>query len=163
MISDTQHFPGLERKMPEQMIAQFCPSTEKAVCPSSPAYRRDATIFLLDDIRTNLMVLQALLKLFGVKTEVCDSPTEALKRLKARKFDLLIIDLWMPEMNGDTFARQARRIHGYRDVPFIALTADVECRNTFDLFTFHQIMFKPVSRMGLLDLLSTYLPAAKSR
>jgi len=57
-------------------------------------------ILIVDDDRTTAYVLQSLLKGAGYSTRVAMDGVEGLKLLKAEPVDLLLLDVWMPKMNG---------------------------------------------------------------
>jgi CheY-like chemotaxis protein len=57
-------------------------------------------ILVVDDDRTTLSVLQSLLNGAGYTTRVAMDGVEALKQLGTEPFDLLLLDVWMPRMNG---------------------------------------------------------------
>lgn len=57
-------------------------------------------ILVVDDDRTTLYLLQNLLNNDGHDTSIATDGAEALKALRAEPFDLLLLDVWMPRMNG---------------------------------------------------------------
>jgi CheY-like chemotaxis protein/anti-sigma regulatory factor (Ser/Thr protein kinase) len=57
-------------------------------------------ILIVDDDRTTLHVLQSLLNGAGYSTRVAMDGVEGLKLLSAEPFDLLLLDVWMPRMDG---------------------------------------------------------------
>jgi len=57
-------------------------------------------ILIVDDDRTTLYVLQSLLNGAGYSTRVAMDGVEGLKLLSAKPFDLLLLDVWMPRMDG---------------------------------------------------------------
>ena len=57
-------------------------------------------ILIVDDDRTTLHVLQSLLNGAGYSTRVAMDGVEGLKLLAAEPFDLLLLDIWMPRMDG---------------------------------------------------------------
>jgi CheY-like chemotaxis protein/anti-sigma regulatory factor (Ser/Thr protein kinase) len=57
-------------------------------------------ILVVDDDRTTRHVLQGVLESAGFSTKVAKDGVEALKALRAEPFDLLLLDVWMPRMNG---------------------------------------------------------------
>ena len=57
-------------------------------------------ILIVDDDRTTVHVLQSLLNSAGYSTRVAMDGVEGLKLLKAEPFDLLLLDVWMPRMDG---------------------------------------------------------------
>lgn len=57
-------------------------------------------ILVVDDDRTTRYVLQNVLNGAGFSTSVAKDGVEALKALRAERYDLLLLDVWMPRMNG---------------------------------------------------------------
>ena len=57
-------------------------------------------ILVVDDDKTTRYVLRNVLTGAGFSTSVAKDGVEALKALRARRFDLLLLDVWMPRMNG---------------------------------------------------------------
>jgi CheY-like chemotaxis protein len=67
-------------------------------------------ILVVDDDRTTRHVLQGVLTNAGYSTSVAKDGVEALEALRANKFDLLLLDVWMPRMNGlDVLAKLRTR------------------------------------------------------
>ena len=59
-------------------------------------------ILVVDDDRTTRHVLSKVLTSAGFTTSVAKDGVEALKALRAQRFDLLLLDVWMPRMNGSS-------------------------------------------------------------
>ncbi len=76
---------------------------------------------MIEDNKINQMVTQKILKNFGYKTIVVDNGFEAVERLKSEKFDVILMDINMPKINGFDTSKLIREF----DVltPIIALTA----------------------------------------
>jgi CheY-like chemotaxis protein/anti-sigma regulatory factor (Ser/Thr protein kinase) len=68
-----------------------------------------STILVVDDDRTTLYVLQNLLNSAGYSTSIARDGVEALETLRATRFDLLLLDVWMPRMNGLDLLAKLRR------------------------------------------------------
>jgi CheY-like chemotaxis protein/anti-sigma regulatory factor (Ser/Thr protein kinase) len=67
-------------------------------------------ILVVDDDRTTRYVLQNVLKDAGFSTSVAKDGVDALKAMRADRFDLLLLDVWMPRMNGfDVLAKLRTR------------------------------------------------------
>jgi CheY-like chemotaxis protein/anti-sigma regulatory factor (Ser/Thr protein kinase) len=66
-------------------------------------------ILVVDDDRTTRHVLSKVLTSAGFTTSVAKDGVEALKVLRTRRFDLLLLDVWMPRMNGIDLLAQLRR------------------------------------------------------
>jgi CheY-like chemotaxis protein/anti-sigma regulatory factor (Ser/Thr protein kinase) len=66
-------------------------------------------ILVVDDDRTTRHVLSKVLSSAGFTTSVAKDGVEALKTLRSRRFDLLLLDVWMPRMNGLDLLAQLRK------------------------------------------------------
>lgn len=89
-------------------------------------------IIAVDDDQHVLDLLQVILLTdASVELEVFSSPHMALKAINAcmRKFDCIVLDVMMPEMDGITLCQKIRANPRYRDTPIVMLTAksDIDC------------------------------------
>ena len=101
------------------------------------------------------MVLAAMLSKIGVtNVEMVDDGREALEALNdGADFDLVLTDLWMPEMDGSELVRAIRADAKFADLPVYLVTAAVEARNQVESDGFTGILLKPVSLDKLKALL----------
>jgi len=77
-------------------------------------------IIIVDDNRTNRLILEQLFTKNGMKVESFDSPTIALNILsQSKKYDLGLIDMKMPEMDGIEFAKKLLRQNSANELPLI--------------------------------------------
>lgn len=114
-------------------------------------------ILVVDDDRTTRHVLQNVLEGAGFSTRVAKDGVEALKVLRAARFDLLLLDVWMPRMNGlDLLAKLRTRKTRPRvvvmtsdDAPETLLRAVRE--QAFDY------VHKPVESAALLEVVRAVL------
>ncbi|MBO7688898.1 MAG: response regulator, partial [Kiritimatiellae bacterium] len=115
-------------------------------------------ILLVDDSRMNLMVLKALLKNMGdFEIAMASDGQEALKILEApdaRAFDLVLTDMWMPNLDGAGLIRAIRANPALASLRVVAVTADVESRVTCADMGFNAILLKPVTTDTLGKALS---------
>lgn len=109
-------------------------------------------VLLVDDIEINLKVMQAILKKMEVRSITALSGQEALKLLDQHSFDMVLTDLWMPEMNGEELAKAIRQVKGFESIPIVAVTADVASRDNFDISCFNSVITKPVTPGKLRDV-----------
>ena len=90
----------------------------------------NAHILLAEDNSVNQEVGINMLKLFGCRIKIAENGRQAIKAVLQDKFDLILMDCHMPEMDGFSAAMEIRRLEqekGYgQRVPIIALTANVE-------------------------------------
>lgn len=79
-------------------------------------------VLLVDDDEMNRYLGERMLKQLGIKATVADSGKAALQRLEQHPFDLVMMDVSMPEMDGYTTTRHIRNA-GHTQLPIIAVTA----------------------------------------
>ncbi|WP_298163356.1 response regulator [Brevundimonas sp.] len=84
-------------------------------------------ILIVDDNATNRVVAQALCEMFGCSSETAEDGLEALEAVQARPFDLILMDIKMPRMDGVQATQAIRALSGpERDIPIVALTANAD-------------------------------------
>ena len=136
------------------------PAAPVKALPAAPAasHRPVPRILLVDDSKMNLMVLKALLKKVGdfETTEAMDGQ-EALKALKAqgdRPYDLVLTDMWMPNLDGEGLVKGIRADASLASLRVFVVTADVEVRDKAAEMGFDGILLKPVTTVALEQALS---------
>jgi signal transduction histidine kinase/CheY-like chemotaxis protein len=85
-----------------------------------------AHVLVVEDNLVNQKVAVALLSRLGVRADIASDGGEALARIKAHTYDLVLMDCQMPGMNGYDATVEIRKLEsGRRRVPIVAMTADV--------------------------------------
>lgn len=82
-------------------------------------------ILVVDDNDRHLDILSAILSSVGHDVETCGSGAEAIRRMETRRFDVIVLDIVMPEVSGLVVARQMRESGLNRRTPIIACTANM--------------------------------------
>ena len=80
-------------------------------------------ILVVDDDEMVLMALEELLKPEGYDVDTVSSGTEALQKLDHDGYDLLMLDVIMPEMDGYELCKRIREKEKYKETPVVFLTA----------------------------------------
>lgn len=84
-------------------------------------------ILIVDDNATNRVVAQALCEMFGCSSETAEDGLEALDAVQHRPFDLILMDIKMPRMDGVQATQAIRALSGPESqIPIIALTANAD-------------------------------------
>ncbi len=81
-------------------------------------------ILVVDDSHTTRVLQKNILTNCGYNVTTSINPINALEKLKENKYDLIISDIQMPEMNGFEFIKQARNIPNYKDAPIIVVSSE---------------------------------------
>ena len=84
-------------------------------------------VLIVDDNATNRVVAQALCEMFGCSSETAEDGLEAVAAVQARPFDLVLMDIKMPRMDGVQATQAIRALPGReRNIPIVALTANAD-------------------------------------
>ena len=92
-----------------------------AICPL--VQLEGAHVLLVEDDRLNQTVAQRLLESWGVLVTLAENGREALEAIKHQSFDLVLMDIQMPELNGYQATAEIRKDAQLKDLPVIAMTA----------------------------------------
>ena len=89
----------------------------------------DKVVLVVDDSTTVRKFVAASLNMKGFRVVTAADGVEALERMPAEKFDLIITDLNMPDMDGFEFIRTLRETPEYREIPIIVLSSMTDLKN----------------------------------
>ena len=124
-----------------------------------------ARILAVDDTKTNLLVLQHLLKRTQIHTDTASSGAESVEMAQKTRYDVILMDQRMPEMEGTEALHLIRATKGgaSSDSPVICLTADAVAgaREHYLAEGFSEYMAKPVNSETLEKMILKFLPAEK--
>lgn len=94
---------------------------------SDSALMSNPHILIVDDNATNRVVAQALCEMFGCTSETAEDGAEAVAAVQERPFDLILMDIKMPRMDGVQATQAIRALDGpARTIPIVALTANAD-------------------------------------
>ena len=113
-----------------------------------PKIDRQFHVLIADDVALNLAVLKALLAKIGVRDVVKSvNGADAWDKVQAaeKPFDIVLTDIWMPEMDGKEFVAKIRADKRFADMPVYAVTADIEAQKDFIEHGFTGLLLKPVT------------------
>ncbi len=118
-----------------------------------------ASILIVDDYVVTLRILSTQLRKGGYEVVTAGSGKEAISQLSQRNFDLAIVDIAMPEMDGITLLEKLRKELGQVSLPIIMLTASAldEDRARAQLAGATDFLTKPISSWELLDVVQRQL------
>lgn len=119
-------------------------------------------VLVVDDDYRNSFALSRLLSDHGATVTLADSGRQALEHLSSRSFDLVLLDVMMPEMSGVDVIHELERRGLCPDTPIIAITADVtpEIRAEMEAAGARACVLKPIDAALLIETLDHQLHAA---
>lgn len=121
----------------------------------------NAKILVVDDTPLNLRVIKGLLKKTKICIDTADSGKDALLMTLENKYDLIMMDHLMPEMDGIEAMKLVKSQAGgmNNDTPIVALTANAlkGAYEEYIEYGFDDAVFKPVKLIELNELLKKYL------
>ena len=110
-------------------------------------------ILIVDDVPLNLHVAKALFNKIGFdEIFTAESGKAALELLGRQPIDLILSDIWMPEMNGAEFSAEVKKDPRFAHIPIVAQTADVETNGNFDMSHFDAVILKPLTKAKLAGM-----------
>jgi len=84
----------------------------------------DIKVLVVEDIALNQLLMKTLLDDFGFECDIAENGKIAIEKMQTKSYDVILMDLQMPEMNGFEATEYIRNKMN-SDIPIIALTADV--------------------------------------
>jgi len=134
------------------------PERAKRVVLGVQPYFKDKNVLIVDDNDTNRRILTLQLHNWGVLTRDSSSPLEVLEWLKrGTSFDMAILDMHMPEMDGITLARKIRSLKDIPGLPLVLSSSlgrrEIEDENGL----FAAYLTKPIKPSQLYDMLAEVL------
>lgn len=122
-----------------------------------PSYARAAhsdalSILIVDDNRHHLDILTTVLGAAGHRASACQSGAEAVKTLAQRSYDLVVLDMVMPEVNGLAVLKAMRQGGPNSQTPVFACTANhiLARRELEGCFGIIDIIAKPIDLRALV-------------
>src|SRR6185503_6213215 len=85
---------------------------------------KNINVLVVEDIALNQLLMKTLLDDFGFEQDIAANGKIAIEKLKTKSYDIILMDLQMPEMNGFETTEYIRKTMNSK-LPIIALTADV--------------------------------------
>lgn len=117
-------------------------------------------ILIVDDIFSNRLLLSSALDGLGVDSKSVTNGQQAIDILSEKDFDMLLLDIEMPVMNGIETVEYIRdkMPEVYKKMPIVAITAHSMSNDYKDLmkYGFHEVFSKPYSIGRLEKLIEKY-------
>jgi PAS domain S-box-containing protein len=146
---------GLEAYQPQDLVSALADADEL----------RGLRLLVVDDDPFNRDLVRQILEPLGVAVTEAEGGAEGVAAARSGDFDLILMDIRMPEIDGPTAAQLIRSIPGWdASIPIVAFTADV-VRDMPPAWTgvFDSMLAKPLVSADLVSLLAKRAPVKAGR
>ena len=146
----------------------------KEIPSEQKRYKENALALVVDDNQINLEVAKALLGKAKINADTAKSGKEAIEKIKAQAYDIIFMDIQMPEMDGFTACSLIRAMANdsdaqcatnVKDVPIIAMTANAMSEDRLKCIEagMNEHIAKPVTPSRLFDVVQEWLAIADEK
>lgn len=116
-------------------------------------------VLYAEDEFTNRKLLEIRLKNEGVLCDLAENGKEALDLFRQNRYDLVILDHYMPEMSGKDAARALRDLNPH--IPILAITSDDEEIPGLKAAGCNEVLIKPLHGPGYMKRIMNYLQGGR--
>lgn len=133
---------------------------ENRDCSGTPAI-----ILYADDHENNRVLVSSILCSQGYICDLAEDGQQALEAIKNNRYDLILMDIQMPVMDGVEATRAVRAANFQNDVPIIALTANTLQHELklYEAAGINNVIAKPINIAGLLNKVAHWSDFARTR
>lgn len=158
-LGSTFWFTARLRKDEQKSRVQSVKNTEnpKALLATQHAGKR---ILLVEDEPTNQRLFEAIINGTGLDTVIAGDGVEALSRVKQESFDLILMDVQMPKMDGLETTQEIRKLPDLQSIPVIAMTGNAFAEDQERCLQagMNDFLSKPVKPVDLYSKILEWLP-----
>ena len=152
-------------QVPFKLSGETPPALTRISQPKETTYDtfHHVHILVVEDNQVNQSLLQQLFKQWQLSFDLAQNGKEAIALLRARKYDLILMDIQMPVMDGYTATTEIRKVLKI-DTPIIAMTAHAlsgEREKCLGL-GMDEYISKPVREENLLQLIQRFIPVSNA-
>ena len=119
-------------------------------------------ILQVEDEEVCALITQATLAKFGFKVEIASTGEEALQKFKSKHYDLILMDVGLPDISGTEVTRKIRAFEkgGDSHTPIVALTAHVDSANKQQCVEsgMDAVLSKPMAGDKFAEILNAFIP-----
>ncbi|NDP28779.1 MAG: response regulator [Flavobacterium sp.] len=142
-----------------KVFKNYSSSKEKTISSENRQIFNSSRVLVVDDNRVNIYITAQYLNEWKLKNESAESGFQAIEMVKEKHFDLILLDLHMPKMNGYETAMKIRALKLDKQPVIIALSATDRGEVNYKLRKagFNDHVPKPFQPEKLLEMLGHYL------
>jgi len=117
-------------------------------------------VLYAEDEFTNRKLLEIHLGKTGISCDLASDGTQALHKIEENQYDVIILDQYMPGMNGDALARIVKQ--RFPHIPLIAITSDDAEVDNLMAAGFSEVFIKPLRSKQYIEVIKQYLEGTKA-
>ncbi len=120
-------------------------------------------ILLVDDDSVNRLLGKTILENFKCKVDIANDGKEAIDKISLNAYDIILLDIFMPEISGIDVAKYVREVRNDKDTLIIAVTAAVMKNDIMQYFDagINDYLVKPFRELNLFNKIHKSLGSAK--
>ncbi len=160
LLFDSINISGFDKKIITQLSSLWEKYELRLSDLTSGFATTNPKILLVEDNLINQRVTSHLLNELGCSFDIADNGILAIKLYKKNAYDLILMDVGLPDMDGYTVTQKIRSLEKKdKHIPIVALTAYAsendrqKCLNS----GMDNVLTKPINRTGLMNMLSAWL------
>ncbi|MBT8468554.1 MAG: response regulator, partial [Deltaproteobacteria bacterium] len=133
--------------------------------PTQALIREGALVLVAEDDPTSRMVTEALLRKLSCEVDIATDGREALDKAKAKDYDIVFMDCYMPLIDGFQATKRIRQAPNKEELPIVALTASVAEEDRVRCLDagMNDVVRKPVRTSMLAKALERWVPPSVAR
>ncbi|MDO8907895.1 MAG: ATP-binding protein [Pseudohongiella sp.] len=145
--------------VPVELIHQ----AQVTIPPEDSAVKLSGRVLVVDDNNINLKLCKLQIERFGLHVDAADSAADAIALATGNQYQLILMDIQMPGMDGKEAAAVVRQLPQYTQTPIIAWTAnacEIEAKS-YQSSGFNDTLVKPVTTESLRSMLVKWMPGGQ--
>jgi CheY-like chemotaxis protein len=118
-----------------------------------------AKVIVIEDVADSARLAHKILTKTGHEAYIASNGEEAISYISAQKFDLVILDLGLPDVDGQTLLGVLRRSYGMADTPIVVCTAwpPESAKKMADAYGFDGYLSKPYRVADFMHVINKFL------
>ena len=132
--------------LPDLGIAEEAPANKRSAGNDLKFESLPERVLVVDDMAMNRKILSIHLNNLKIKdVRFAENGLKALDEMKEWLPDVVLTDMWMPDMDGASLAEAMKKDARLAGIPIVAVTADVDVGSKYDLGLFAKVLSKPIT------------------
>lgn len=118
---------------------------------------KNLNVLLVEDDTISQKIGKVIMRLLNNKVDIINTGEGAIDLVKQKHYDLIFMDVGLPDMNGLETSKQIRTMHNGKDCKIFALTAHLDKKDVKeDRFGLNGILIKPLTTTTCANIISKY-------